>query len=67
MEITMPDIMPLLTKDQWIARLSTWAVERWGQDRAQAIRAEIDALADQLLVVAEYPLTMEQMPDFFME
>lgn len=63
----MPDITPLLTKAQWSARLYAWAVERWGQERAEAIRAEIDAMADQLLVVAEYPLTMEQMPDFFME
>jgi hypothetical protein len=58
---------PLLTKEQWTARLQTWAAERWGQARAEAIRAEIEATAEHLVAVAEYPLEMEQMPGFFMD
>jgi hypothetical protein len=43
------------------------AVERWGQARADAIRAEIEATAQHLVTVAEYPLEMEQVPGFFFE
>jgi hypothetical protein len=56
---------PELTVEQWVVRLHAWAVERWGEARAQAIREEIEATAEQLVVVAEYPLTMEQIPAFF--
>jgi plasmid stabilization system protein ParE len=55
-----------LTKEQWIERLYAWAVERWGQARADAIRAEIEATAQHLVTVAEYPLEMEQVPGFFL-
>src|ERR671922_919287 len=41
-----------LTKEQWIERLYAWAVERWGQARADAIRAEIEATAQHLVTVA---------------
>ena len=54
-----------LTKEQWIERLYGWAVERWGQARADAIRAEIEATAQHLVTLAEYPLAMEQVPGFF--
>ena len=57
----------LLSTEQWIERLRAWAVERWGEARAQAIRAEIEATAQHLVTVSEYPLEMEQMPDFFIE
>jgi hypothetical protein len=57
----------LLTKEQWIERLQAWAVERWGEARAQAIREEIEVTAQHLVTVAEYSLGMEQMPAFFME
>jgi plasmid stabilization system protein ParE len=57
----------LLTKEQWIERLQTWAVERWGPARAEAIRPEIEATAEHLVTVAEYPLEMEQVPGFFMD
>lgn len=63
----MAPATPLLTKEQWIERLQAWAVERWGQARAQAIRADIDATAEQLVRLSEYPLAMEQMPDFFIK
>jgi hypothetical protein len=63
----MAQAASLLTKEQWIARLQTWAAERWGQARAEAIRAEIDATAEHLVAVAEYPLEMEQIPGFFMD
>jgi hypothetical protein len=53
------------TKEQWIERLYAWAVERWGQARADAIRPEIEATAQHLMTVAEYPLEMEQVPGFF--
>jgi hypothetical protein len=66
-ENPMAQTTSLLTKEQWIARLQTWATERWGQERAEAIRAEIEATAEHLVVVAEYPLKMEQMPGFFMD
>jgi hypothetical protein len=56
---------PVLTVEQWTARLHAWAVERWGEARAQAIREEIEATAEQLVIVSEYPLAMEQIPAFF--
>ena len=63
----MAQATPLLTKEQWMARLQTWATERWGQERPEAIRAEIEATAEHLVAVAEFPLEMEQMPGFFMD
>jgi hypothetical protein len=58
---------PVLTAEQWTERLHTWAVERWGEARAQAIREEIESTAEHLAVVLEYPLAMEQIPAFFFE
>ena len=63
----MPESSPILTQDQWIERLSLWAVERWGQEWAEAIRSEIEVTAQHLVLVSEYPLAMEHMPDFFIE
>jgi hypothetical protein len=57
---------PLLSKEQWIERLQGWAIERWGRDRAETIRPEIEATAEHLLTLAAYPLAMEQVPGFFM-
>ncbi len=62
----MAQAAPRLTKEQWIERLQGWAVERWGQARAEAIRADIDATAEHLVMLGEYPLEMEQIPGFFM-
>lgn len=56
-----------LTKEQWVARLHAWAVERWGQARADAIRADIELTAQALVQVAEYPLEMEREPGFYFE
>jgi len=56
---------PVLTVEQWTERLHAWAVERWGEARAQAIREEIEATAEHLHIVSEYPLAMEQLPAFF--
>ena len=56
---------PVLTAEQWTERLHAWAVERWGEARAQAIREEIEATAEHLVIVSEYPLAMEQIPAFF--
>jgi hypothetical protein len=67
MEAPMTQDTPILTKEQWIERLEAWAVERWGTTRAQAIREEIEATAQHLVTVSNYPLEMEQMPDFFIE
>ncbi len=58
---------PLLTKEQWSERLQTWAVERWGQARAQTIRDVIEETAQHLVTVADYSLGMEQMPAFFIK
>ena len=58
---------PLLTAEQWTGRLRAWAVERWGEARAQAIHEEIQATAEHLVIVSEYPLAMEQIPAFFVE
>jgi plasmid stabilization system protein ParE len=55
------------TAEQWIERLHAWAVERWGEARAQAIRTEIEATAQHLVTVSNYPLAMEQVPGFFIE
>ena len=63
----MAQVPSLPTKEQWIARLQAWAVERWGQARAEAIRAEIESTAGHLVTVAEYSLKMEQVPGFFMD
>jgi len=63
----MAQATSLLTQEQWIERLQTWAVERWGEVRAQAIREEIEATAQHLVILSEYPLEMEQTPGFFME
>lgn len=56
---------PVLTAEQWTERLHTWAVQHWGEARAQAIREEIEATAEHLAIVSEYPLAMEQIPAFF--
>lgn len=58
---------PVLTPEQWAERLHARAAERWGETRAQAIREEIEATAEHLAVVSEYPLAMEQLPAFFLE
>jgi hypothetical protein len=63
----MAETTQLLTKEQWIERLQAWAVERWGEARAQAIHGEIEATAENLVTVSEYPLEMEEMPAFFIE
>lgn len=63
----MAQATSLLTKEQWIERLQAWAVERWGEARAQAIHEDIEATAQHLVTVSNYPLEMEQMPDFFIE
>jgi len=60
----MAEAASLLTKEQWVARLHAWAVERWGQARADAIRPDIEATARALVQVAEYPLEMEHVPGF---
>jgi predicted DNA-binding protein len=65
MEVPMVQATSLLTKEQWIERLQAWAVERWGEARAQAIREDIEATAEHLVSVSEYPLAMEQIPGFF--
>jgi hypothetical protein len=57
----------LLTEEQWTDRLQAWAVERWGEARALAIREEIQGTARHLAILSEYPLEMEQTPSFFME
>jgi hypothetical protein len=67
MEVAMEHPTPLVSKEQWMARLQGWAVERWGEARAQAIREEIAATAEHLVAVSDYALTMEQIPGFFME
>lgn len=63
----MPQPTPALATEQWIERLRAWAVERWGEARAQAIHEEIEATAEHLVTVAAYPLVMEQSPAFFFE
>jgi hypothetical protein len=63
----MAEITPFPTAEQWVERLSALAVERWGQARAEAIRADLEATAQHLAVVAEFPLAMEQIPGFFIE
>jgi hypothetical protein len=65
MEVPMAQPTPVLTTEQWTERLLAWAVERWGDARAQAMREEIEATAEHLLIVSEYPLAMEQIPAFF--
>jgi hypothetical protein len=67
MEARMAQDTSSVTKEQWIERLQVWAVERWGEARAQAIREEIEVLAQHLVTVSEYSLAMEQMPTFFFE
>jgi hypothetical protein len=56
---------PVLTREQWTERLHAWAVERWGETRAQAMREEIEATGEHLAIVSEYPLALEQPPAFF--
>jgi hypothetical protein len=67
MEAPMAQGTPFVTKEQWVERLHAWAVERWGEARAQAIREEIEVTAQHLVTVSESPLAMEQMPAFFIE
>jgi hypothetical protein len=57
----------VLTEGQWAERLQLWAVERWGEARALAIREEIQGTAHHLAILSEYPLEMEQAPAFFIE
>jgi hypothetical protein len=65
MEAAMAEATPLLTKAQWLERLHMLAVEQWGEVRAEAIHAELEATAEHLVTVAEYPLEMEHVPGFF--
>jgi hypothetical protein len=67
MEAAMAHPTSLWTKEQWSARLHDWAVERWGEARAQAIGGEIEVTAEHLFTVSAYALAMEQIPGFFME
>jgi hypothetical protein len=62
----MAETSPASTKEQWVARLYSWAVERWGQARAEILRPDIEATAEHLVVVGEYPLDMEHTPGFFL-
>jgi hypothetical protein len=64
-EVPMGQSTPVLSAEQWTARLHAWAIERWGEARAQAIREEIEATAEHLAILSEYPLAMEQLPAFF--
>jgi len=64
-EVELPQTSALLTKEQWVARLHAWAVERWGQARAEAMRVDIELTAQALVQVAAYPLEMEHEPGFF--
>ena len=57
----------LLTEAQWKDRLQAWAVERWGEARALALREVIEGTAHHLAILSDYPLEMEQTPGFFME
>jgi hypothetical protein len=61
----MAEATPRQTTEQWLERLHMWAVERWGQARAEAIHPELEATAQQLVTVGEYPLEMEHAPGFF--
>jgi len=61
----MADATPLLTKEQWLERLHMWAVEQWGRARAEAIRPELEATAQHLVTLGEYPFAMEHVPGFF--
>jgi hypothetical protein len=63
----MGQVAGVLTKEQWTERLQAWAVERWGETRAQAISGEIGETAQHLVTVSEYALEMEQVPGFFIE
>ncbi len=63
----MPETSPQLTKEQWVARLHAWAVERWGRVRADAIRPDIESTAEALVQIAEYPLEMGDEPGFLGE
>jgi hypothetical protein len=65
MEVSMAQPIPLLTAEQWAERLHAWAVDRWGDARAQAIQEEIRATAEHVVIVSEYPLAMEQIPAFY--
>jgi hypothetical protein len=62
----MAQVHPSFTREQWSERLQAWAIERWGQERAQTIRPEIEATAEHLVAVTEFPLEMEHVPGFFM-
>jgi hypothetical protein len=67
MEAAMAQATSVPTREQWIERLQAWAVERWGAARAQAVHEEIEATAQHLVTVSEYPLAMEHLPGFFIE
>jgi hypothetical protein len=56
-----------LTQEQWTDRLQAWAVERWGETRARALRNEIQETAQHLVTLSQYPFEMEQVPGFFIE
>jgi hypothetical protein len=61
----MGQSIPVRTTEQWTERLHAWAVEHWGEARALAIREEIEATAEHLAILSEYPLAMEDIPAFF--
>ncbi len=63
----MPETSPQLTKEQWVAQLHAWAVERWGRARADAIRPDIESTSEALVQIAEYPLEMGDEPGFLGE
>jgi len=58
----MPDSGP----DRYRESLMAEAVRRFGLARAEALRPELEALADDLARVAEVPLPDETEPGFFL-
>lgn len=54
-----------MDEERYFRMLRESAVQRYGEERAKIIEASIHDLARSLAVIAEYPLEMEEEPEFY--
>jgi len=54
-----------INEEKYFKMLRESAVQRYGEERTKIIEPSIRDLARSLAVISEYPLAMEEEPDFY--